>query len=107
MLAKSFPGIRTNSQAKSGTEPATKWGCHTDTPTTTTAEITTDQTGRSSVLFIGGSIVPPKSGYRQVQTAVDEVSQNDTQFGWPWLDTTTTIPERSTCLLFPIRLAGH
>src|SRR5438067_5486918 len=56
MLAKSLPGIRTNSQAKSGTEPATKWGCHTDTPTT--AEITTEQTGRSSLLFIGGSIVP-------------------------------------------------
>src|SRR5258707_6828552 len=67
MLAKSLHGIRTNSQAKSGTEPATKWGCHTDTPTTTTAEITPEQTGRSSLLFIGGSIVPRKSAFEQLR----------------------------------------
>jgi hypothetical protein len=66
MLAKSLPGIRRNSHAESGSEPATKWGCDADTTETMTAEIITEQMVKSSFLRICGSIVPGKSGFGNI-----------------------------------------
>jgi hypothetical protein len=48
MLANGFPGISRNSQAKSSSEPATKWGCDADTIQTKAAEINTDKMAKNS-----------------------------------------------------------